>query len=244
MESKKRTRVSLFMIDRLMHNDLGDSERQELEKKIEQNQELKDYIQQHSDLHSNLQFSKLQERINNGNSISRFCQYLGQKIRLFFHPPVMSTVVVATLLLMLAGVSFIVQHNNQQHYLGVKGESAYEVQLLIKGKLYSKDQVIRVADNDTLSFLYRSPQKIYVMFLYSEDDGAVKSFMVTNDHLVWTPTIAESIAPVSILLEGTWKKQVVWVIASSKKMSFHKAEKIIKKPTGHSTKVYTFYLIK
>jgi hypothetical protein len=243
MESKKHTRVSLLMIDRLMQNDLSDTERLELGKKIEENQELKNYILQNSDLHSNLQFSKLQLRLKNRNVLTLLHHYFAGKLRCIIHTPVMSTVVVAMLLLMIVGSSFLIQRNNQQQYLGIKG-GAYEVQLLTKGKSYSTDQVIYVADKDTISFLYRSPENMYVLLLYSEDYGVVKPFQAECDYQVWNASLTEKIAPMSIELEGVWKKQVIWVVTSRKKISIHKAESIIKKHKTLPAKVYTFYLTK
>jgi len=244
MESKKHTRVSLLMIDRLLHNDLSDTERLELEKKIEENPDLKKYVQQNSDLHANLQFKALQSRIKNRNIVTGLYNNFLEKLRSMIFTPVMSTVVVAMLLLMIVSTSFLIQHDNQQKYLGIKGDGTSEIQLFTNGTSYSANQEILVTDNDTISFLYRSPENMHILLLYSEDDGAVKPFLTESEYQIWNATLAEKIAPMSIELEGVWKKQVIWVVTSSKKISVHKAESIIKKQTTLPAKVYTFYLTK
>jgi hypothetical protein len=95
-----------------------------------------------------------------------------------------------------------------------KGAEAIRVRLIVQGAEVEAGEIASAKPGDTLGISYRSPTPVSAQIWYREEGGQAAPMTGKPGVLRWDPSTAFTRAQVRIILDGDWKRQTVWVIAS------------------------------
>lgn len=147
-------------------------------------------------------------------------------------------------LLVALPVSWMAAH--REPTLRFKGAAAPEISIEVAGTRVAPGQTRHVTPGEILTFAYRSVKPLYAQIWYSEDDGAPVRFEGKDEtSLFWSPASAWQTAPQRIRLEGDWRTQRIFILASPKPVSGEDARRILTgnaKP-GKGASILTFDLV-
>lgn len=248
IRKKEDKRIPINELDLFLIGQLSEQDKTEVQRLMEENRCVNDYIQETAEIRSTMTYDKLRSVIQDRNRKTGRFEFINKIISFFTFKNLRPYPLFASvaLIFLCLGVCFWKYENFfsfNSSYHGIKGSRYVDITMQIKDKRCFPGQEIKVFGNDTLRFLYRSNEKLFVQLLYSEDEGEVKKFSDNEKPFEWEGTLEERVAPVSIALEGTWKKQVVWIVVSKKELSARKAQKMIRNnKSKKSSEVYSFYL--
>lgn len=118
-----------------------------------------------------------------------------------------------------------------------KGGGKVEVRMKINGKEYAPGASIPAKAGDTAYILYRAPEPAHVSIWYRQDQGETRELEGERPER-WPASLAWKIAPQAALLDGEWREQRVWVLASSDSLTSKESMNILsgreKGPSSHA----------
>lgn len=96
----------------------------------------------------------------------------------------------------------------------VKGPDSVAIRAHLRGLDYEPGDSIPARVGDTLDFVYRSPAPFWIQIWYQEDGARPVLAEGFGSAGSWPASLAWSTAPSRMTLQGSWRRQTVWIIGS------------------------------
>ena len=244
-------RVSLRKIDAMLNGELGAEEASRLWAEIGASPELRDYFERQRALQSKLGWDRLRRAVGKDKRFAsrqaRIMAWIRDRLADWGRVPALWGAIgaMAALALAVAFWSLRDAHGpGPANRLASKGLPAFEAQIQIHGQAFGTGSLLHAGPGDTLGFTYRSQDSVNVQVWYREDGGKLTPF-AGKSALGFTlpPVTAWTVAPQSILLEGAWRRQEVWMVLSRHPLHPYRAQEAIRKGSGaEGVRVFAFRL--
>jgi len=242
-------RISLRKIDSLLNGELEEEESRRLREQISASPKTKAYFDRQMNLRSDLTWSKLSRAVEaDGQSgpqgwIRRLSRLALGPVGPGWRRPALASGAFA--LLALGTVWWQARDPGERAdraRFSAKGSRFAEAQLQVRGQGYPAGALIDAGPGDTLSILYRSADTVYAQVWYREEGGELRSFDGKAPRgFALPPVTAWTQAPQRVLLEGTWRRQEVWIALSHGNSEIEQVKKAIRSgQDGNGIQVLVF----
>jgi hypothetical protein len=218
---EQESRISLLAVERLLAGELEEAEAANLRGRLHRNPLMSAYLQRMESLAAPEAPEKIRalmarERHSSEKSPYRHPERRRSAPTAFGHRlrtrPALVWATVS-LLLVLGTSIWVYRPVPHTRYL-VKGADDVAVKVVKAHQVYDPGSDLIGRAGDSLGFVYRSPDSVFVQIWYRED-GEEAQPVAGGDHpLVWPGTLSWIPAPQKILLEGSWTVQDIWVVCS------------------------------
>lgn len=236
--NEREETISLFQLDQFIRGELDEGSRNALMKRLEHDAAAQDYIREAKQEQCPFSFTTLENRIGKKRK-RNFVQWWIDFYNSFKVHPVLAGAAVCVLLI-VSGYQFLLPRDSSAVY-STKGKS-FDVTLVLGDKRYNPGDMIKIAGEATLSFDYRASEDHFVWFILKEDDKEVE--LLNDKPKVWNASGEFIFSSQQLVLEGDWKKQEIWIVASVEKYRAKRVKAVITKEQHDSAiTVFPFYFI-
>ncbi|MDB5049009.1 MAG: hypothetical protein JWO30_2080 [Fibrobacteres bacterium] len=224
-------RISLWKLDKLMNGDLPESEAAALREAVSASPEARRYLEKYSSLRSDRLPGNPAARSVRQTPVRPWAREGWERAKKLLRPGNGRRglgFALASLLMLGAGMwawrlqgTGLSEGIGNGSHLHPKGLEDILIHITIRGNEIEPGQVASAASGDTLGISYRSPNPVSAQIWFREEGGTAQA-MTGADAAPWPAAMGWRPAPVRIVLEGEWHRQMVWVITSFS--AFSKAE--------------------
>jgi hypothetical protein len=230
-------RISLRKIDALLNGELGPAEAERVRKEIEASPEARSYFERQADLRADRRWERLRrDAERDGRSRGKIFgkAVLGAVRRTFSRggaPGYLGAAFGAAALVLGAMFWALRGHEDRgsESRMAAKGLRAAEAGLRFHGRDFGPGSSIPAGAGDTLGFVHRGTEPVDVQIWYREDGGEILPLAPGHpDGFAWPAATAWTLAPQSIRLEGSWRRQDVWIVLSRRPLDPARAREAIR----------------
>lgn len=112
-----------------------------------------------------------------------------------------------------------------------KGGARPEIALRHRGTEFVPGALVPARSGDTLAFAYRSADSLHIQIWYQEDGGGPAP-MTGPGGFTLPPATAWTEASQRIRLEGSWKRQQLWILLSRRSLDRERAADAVRRGRG------------
>lgn len=225
-------RISLLRIERYLNGELGEAETAEVQAEADRVPELRAYLENRKDLRAALPLERLVGPASRRKrEVPAGMAVLGEWLARLRAPAVS----LATLLL-AAGI-WTLWPGSRDAGLTAKGSGGAEVRLRVGGESHRPGAEASATPGDTLVLLFRSERPLRGQIWYREDDDVPVRLA---EERTWEASTALAPAAPPILLEGEWRRQILWVLLSDSPLDSAAALSALRRPESSPARVDSF----
>jgi hypothetical protein len=234
--------ISLLQLDRLMAGDLPEAEALELRKAVAASPELQRYLSAYGGLESGMTLRQalaktpraVAGRAHAGGKAGA-SDWISGVMGAFGSRKAGMALAFATVL----GVGLwswqaresaravVDESGESASPYRAKGMDAPGIRLVVKGAEYETGDLIQARSGDTLGFAYRSPYPVRAQIWYREEGRAAEEMTGSQTLLEWKAAMGWRRTPENVILEGDWKRQIVWIVWSKSEFTAEQARQAL-----------------
>jgi hypothetical protein len=242
-----RPPVSMWKLDRLIAGELPEAEAAELRKAVASSPELQRYVAEAGILKSNLTLDGIRKAARGSNVSRTFttsrassasapsasapsAQAFPIRLREFLQSLGSRRGGMAFAFAAVLGVGLWTwQAREAAPGYQAKGMNAPGIRLILKGSEYDTSDLVLSRSGDTLGFSYRSPYPISTQIWYREESKPAEAMLGPSSISEWKPAMGWRRAAESVILEGEWKRQTIFVVWSKSGFTDGQARRALEK---------------
>ncbi|HKP98302.1 MAG TPA: hypothetical protein VJ385_21405 [Fibrobacteria bacterium] len=208
--------VSLRKLERLMQGSLSKEEAASIRRAIHQSPDDQAYLERYSALRSGRSYEDYLARTRNKWKTVFSIDWAGLASG---WRPRLAGWSLAAVMLFLGTWTWRAMESGRNHpgresnWLS-KGPDPVVIRASLRGLEFEPGDSISVRVGDTLQFAYRSSAPSWIQIWYQEDASLPLPAKGIGSMRPWMVSTSWSRAPYSMILEGAWKRQIVWMIWS------------------------------
>lgn len=251
-------RISLWKLDQLIQGDLPGAEADALRAAVAESPEALAYMERAASLKSELSLEDVHSGARRGNAMkkprpaavsswNRVMDILS--LRSGVRGPGFA---FAFALALGIGVwTWRVQHapivpaeTERTGNYSIKGSGDAGFRIVIRGAESDTGQVISARNGDTLGLTYRSARPVTAQIWYREEGREVQPMTGTAETLPLDAAMAWRPVGPRIVLEGDWKRQIVWVVWSAEPFTSEEAKGALEGTAKPELRVASFRMVR
>ncbi|GEM_PF-5923303 len=229
-------RISLWKLDQLMRGELPEAEASALRTRVSRSPEAQAYLERYTSLRSNLSLADIRagaKRRLAGARSEASAARSGDSPPSTAWERVMDFLLsrggtrgpgLAFAMVLVLGIGLWTWRVQESHPTlvessgdgihSIKGSGEAGFRLAIGGAEFDTGQLVSARNGDTLAIAYRSPSAVTAQVWYREEGGEPLPMAGAAAAVGLAPAMGWRRMKESIVLDGEWKRQTVWVVWS------------------------------
>ena len=238
------SRVSLLHIDLLLQGELTEDEAVRVRAEISRSPILQAYFDKASELRSGLTFDLVNASLkknpsrephgrigSRGAFFDALIGFFTGRLPATIRRPAYLTAGVFAAIFLAVSVTYLARMPHKPSDYTAKGLAEIEMVLSLRGSEYQPGEPVAAANGDTLTFMYKSPESLFIKMWCREDDKKPAP-LFSGPLLHWEAASSLRPAPQQVILEGKWSFQEIIILSSPKRFTDRMARSVVRNNKG------------